>query len=172
MRFGKFVSNRCKRGVDNAGGTRFTARLAWQLMARFCGPPRPRQPFLRFNSLRWLTVAALLFLVPGCTSISEYVHNGCKVGPNYGRPPAPVEQDWIDAADQRLREDDTQHRAVVDGLQRPGPQRTGAERLPAESHAAGSRLSRARGSRPAGHRRRRVLSRRLSSTTATLPAMA
>jgi NodT family efflux transporter outer membrane factor (OMF) lipoprotein len=43
----------------------------------------------------------------GCTSFSEYVHNGFKVGPNYGRPPAPVEPDWIDAADKRLREDDT-----------------------------------------------------------------
>jgi len=28
-----------------------------------------------------------------------------KVGPNYGRPPAPVARDWIDAADKRLRSD-------------------------------------------------------------------
>src|SRR5262249_5576021 len=35
----------------------------------------------------------------------EYVHNGFKVGPNYGRPPAPLAHDWIDAADVRLRKD-------------------------------------------------------------------
>ena len=34
-----------------------------------------------------------------------YIHNGFKVGPNYGRPPAPVAQDWIDAADPRVRKD-------------------------------------------------------------------
>ena len=49
----------------------------------------------------------LLPLVTGCTSFSEYIHNGFKVGPNYGRPPAPVEEDWIDAGDKRLREDDS-----------------------------------------------------------------
>ena len=35
----------------------------------------------------------------GCTSLTDYVHNGFKVGPNYCRPPAPVAQHWIDAAD-------------------------------------------------------------------------
>jgi NodT family efflux transporter outer membrane factor (OMF) lipoprotein len=45
--------------------------------------------------------------VVGCTSLPDYIHNGFKVGPNYGRPPAPVESDWIDAADKRLRKDDT-----------------------------------------------------------------
>jgi NodT family efflux transporter outer membrane factor (OMF) lipoprotein len=37
----------------------------------------------------------------GCTSLTEYVHNHFKVGPNYGRPPAPVAEDWIDARDLR-----------------------------------------------------------------------
>jgi NodT family efflux transporter outer membrane factor (OMF) lipoprotein len=41
----------------------------------------------------------------GCTSLSEYVHNGFKVGPNYRTPPAPVAQNWIDADDKRLRND-------------------------------------------------------------------
>jgi NodT family efflux transporter outer membrane factor (OMF) lipoprotein len=49
------------------------------------------------------------FLLPfnlmGCTSLSEYVHNGFKVGPNYGKPPASVAPRWIDAADVRLRSD-------------------------------------------------------------------
>src|SRR4051794_30260968 len=51
-------------------------------------------------------LAGLLVLaVPlsGCTPFKDYVHNGFKVGPNYGRPPAPVAQDWIDAADARVR---------------------------------------------------------------------
>ena len=41
----------------------------------------------------------------GCTPIGEYVANGFKVGPNYGRPPAPVATTWIDAADKRVRTD-------------------------------------------------------------------
>src|SRR5438132_985211 len=47
-----------------------------------------------------MTFAALLC---GCTTLKEYVQNGFKVGPNYGRPPAPVAQNWIDAADPRVR---------------------------------------------------------------------
>ncbi|HEV3261757.1 MAG TPA: efflux transporter outer membrane subunit [Gemmataceae bacterium] len=42
-------------------------------------------------------------LVCGCTSLQEYVHNGFKVGPDYGRPPAPVAKEWIDASDKRVR---------------------------------------------------------------------
>jgi NodT family efflux transporter outer membrane factor (OMF) lipoprotein len=38
----------------------------------------------------------------GCTTVSEYIHNGLKVGPNYHKPPAPVAPDWIEAADPRL----------------------------------------------------------------------
>src|SRR5437588_8628514 len=39
----------------------------------------------------------------GCTPLTEYIHNGFKVGPNYGKPPAPVAPTWIDAADRRVR---------------------------------------------------------------------
>jgi hypothetical protein len=42
-------------------------------------------------------------LTSGCTSWREYIENGFKVGPNYGKPPAPVAKDWIDADDQRVR---------------------------------------------------------------------
>jgi NodT family efflux transporter outer membrane factor (OMF) lipoprotein len=47
----------------------------------------------------------LVLVVPlsGCTSLKDYIHNGFKVGSNYGRPPAPVAQDWIDAADARVQ---------------------------------------------------------------------
>lgn len=33
----------------------------------------------------------------GTTGLREYLHNGLKVGPNYGRPPAAVAPDWIEA---------------------------------------------------------------------------
>ena len=49
------------------------------------------------------TLVTLSLLTCGCTSVSEYIHNGFKVGPNYQRPPAPVAKDWIDAADVRVR---------------------------------------------------------------------
>ncbi len=54
---------------------------------------------------QWLARATVLAaaLVTGCTPWSEYVHNGFKVGPNYGRPAAPVARDWIDANDVHLR---------------------------------------------------------------------
>jgi NodT family efflux transporter outer membrane factor (OMF) lipoprotein len=41
----------------------------------------------------------------GCTGPIEYIRNGFKVGPNYGRPPAPVADDWIDAGKQQVRRD-------------------------------------------------------------------
>jgi NodT family efflux transporter outer membrane factor (OMF) lipoprotein len=48
---------------------------------------------------------ALLLLLAGCTTPRDYVANGLKVGPNYGRPPAPVAKDWVDAADIRVRKE-------------------------------------------------------------------
>jgi outer membrane protein TolC len=46
-----------------------------------------------------------MIMLTGCTSLSEYIHNGFKVGPNYGKPPASVSPQWIDAADVRVRSD-------------------------------------------------------------------
>src|SRR6202142_1123561 len=62
-------------------------------------------PCANSTTMRW--AIALAFAVPlcGCTSLTDYVHNGFKVGPNYGRPPAPVAKNWIDAADKRVRTD-------------------------------------------------------------------
>src|ERR1022692_463731 len=48
---------------------------------------------------------ALLIPLAGCTTPRDYFANGLKVGPNYGRPPAPVVKDWIDAADMRVRKE-------------------------------------------------------------------
>ena len=50
-----------------------------------------------------LTLFTAAGLTCGCTSWSEYINNGFKVGPNYLKPPAPVAKDWIDADDRRVR---------------------------------------------------------------------
>ncbi|HZZ72819.1 MAG TPA: efflux transporter outer membrane subunit [Pirellulales bacterium] len=56
------------------------------------------------------TAAALaLLLVSGCASLHEWCHNGHEVGPNYRRPCAPVAKQWIDAGDQRLRNETVDH---------------------------------------------------------------
>jgi NodT family efflux transporter outer membrane factor (OMF) lipoprotein len=57
-----------------------------------------------------LAVAACL---PGCSSVpggrlSDWWHQGFKVGPDYGRPPAPVASAWIDYADPRVRSEEIQ----------------------------------------------------------------
>lgn len=47
----------------------------------------------------------LMLTVPlagGCTSLSEYVHNGFKVGPNYCPPSVPVASEWIDSQNPRV----------------------------------------------------------------------
>jgi NodT family efflux transporter outer membrane factor (OMF) lipoprotein len=46
-----------------------------------------------------------VFLNSGCiwTSPKQWVRNGFKVGPNYGRPPAPVTAEWIQANDPSVK---------------------------------------------------------------------
>ena len=57
--------------------------------------------FRRFGAAALvLTMAASLC---GCTSFSDYIHNGFKVGPNYCKPAAPVAKTWIDADDARVK---------------------------------------------------------------------
>jgi hypothetical protein len=46
--------------------------------------------------------ALVLVAAGGCTGIRQYIGNGFKVGPNYGRPPAPVADEWIDSTSPRL----------------------------------------------------------------------
>ncbi len=57
------------------------------------------------NTVLVLVCLSCAFCLAGCTSPREYIANGFKVGPNYGRPPAPVATDWVDAADKRVRQD-------------------------------------------------------------------
>lgn len=50
-----------------------------------------------------LIVAACALATSGCTSWSQYWRNNMMVGPEYMRPPAPVESEWIDAGDAQVR---------------------------------------------------------------------
>lgn len=56
-----------------------------------------------WRSVLWRIVVLGTLGLSGCTSWSDYVRQGFKVGPNYSRPSAPVAQSWIDAADARVR---------------------------------------------------------------------
>jgi len=48
-------------------------------------------------------LAAAVLCLSGCTSFSDYVHHGFKVGPEFGPPKAAVAPQWIDATDIRVR---------------------------------------------------------------------
>jgi len=50
-----------------------------------------------------LLVMACGLAMTGCTPWGQYWRNSMKVGPNYLRPPAAVEGEWIDAADPQIR---------------------------------------------------------------------
>jgi NodT family efflux transporter outer membrane factor (OMF) lipoprotein len=78
------------------------------LQSRYLRQGRRRQTMMRFGLRaqklgRLLVVLALVLLGGGCTSLSDFVHNGFKVGPNYERPPAPLAPAWIDAANPRVK---------------------------------------------------------------------
>jgi NodT family efflux transporter outer membrane factor (OMF) lipoprotein len=61
--------------------------------------PRSSILDLRF----WAGLLVFAVSLCGCTPVTEYIHNGFKVGPNYSKPPAPVAKNWIDVADKRVR---------------------------------------------------------------------
>lgn len=50
-------------------------------------------------------MSAFLALSAGCvtTGPGQWLRNGLKVGPEYGRPPAPVAANWIEAGDPRVQ---------------------------------------------------------------------
>src|SRR5436190_20064066 len=88
------VHSSCARLKSQAGGQGMSG-IAHQ---------NPRYPVTsrRLWQPRGGVLFGLALLVCGCTSPREYVRNGFKVGPNYAKPAAPVEQNWIDAGDKRL----------------------------------------------------------------------
>ena len=76
-------------------------RLPLPVRAGFRSPRRP------WNTSRpsISTVGALfvLLMASGCTGLSQWVHNGFKLGPAYARPAAPVAAGWIDQGDPRVK---------------------------------------------------------------------
>ena len=75
-------------------------------MRNFKTPPTSR----RSKSFVALLTGAMLLQV-GCISPQKWMANGFRVGPQYCRPEAPVAADWIDADDQRVRNDPVEHAA-------------------------------------------------------------
>ncbi|MHB1038300.1 MAG: efflux transporter outer membrane subunit [Pirellulales bacterium] len=61
---------------------------------------------LRRGLAAWTAVSAAAVALSGCTSFSEYLHNGFKVGHDYRRPSAAVAPHWIDEADLRTDTED------------------------------------------------------------------
>ena len=63
----------------------------------------PQWPTKLARGLAPMVVASVLIVLgSGCTSVSDYIHNGFKVGPNYQKPPAPVADEWIDSKSKEV----------------------------------------------------------------------
>ncbi len=53
--------------------------------------------------IRGVCMLAVAVPLCGCTTITDYIHNGFEVGPSFSTPPAPVAVNWIDAADPHVK---------------------------------------------------------------------
>lgn len=60
---------------------------------------------LRRLPLRLLAIGFVLLSAGGCTSLSQWWHQGLKVGPDYCPPTATVADQWIDAGDGHVVSD-------------------------------------------------------------------
>lgn len=69
--------------------------------AAFAGSALAETAAVRRPSHALAAAATLLIAATGCTSLRQWVDNGFRVGPNYGRPEAPVAEQWIDYANPR-----------------------------------------------------------------------
>ena len=58
------------------------------------------------RALLLVLAAATALGQAGCTALSEWSHNGFKVGPNYKPPGAPLPRDWVDDRDPKVRHGD------------------------------------------------------------------
>ena len=121
-------------------------------------------------------IAILASLCCGCTSVTDYVHNGFKVGPNYGRPAAPVAEDWIDAGDARVVHDETEQTQWWGTFHDPALDSLDLHCLSSKPDAPRGRLPHSRSPRPARNRHRKSLSanakRHRQSTSARRSASA
>lgn len=101
--------------VSQQGGVNNGRRIVARRLAIADG--QPRSQYGRNDSFTVLTlggagkvclVMAVVFTC-GCTSTRQWWNNGWKVGPNYGRPAAPVATEWIDSGDVRVRSEAADH---------------------------------------------------------------
>jgi NodT family efflux transporter outer membrane factor (OMF) lipoprotein len=67
--------------------------------------PHFAESWAKVSNCLFACLTILAVFLCGCTSVRDYVHNGFKVGPNYAKPAAAVSPNWIDASDQRVRND-------------------------------------------------------------------
>ena len=72
-------------------------------------PYAKANPVIRNSRPPWAMLAVVVLpalFSSGCiiTRPSQWLHNGLKVGPNYGEPPAAVAPQWIQAGDPRVLE--------------------------------------------------------------------
>jgi NodT family efflux transporter outer membrane factor (OMF) lipoprotein len=63
---------------------------------------RTVSPLLSFV-LKAGTLLVFVLTTSGCASLSNWIRNGFKVGPNHTPPAAPVAEAWIDQADSRVK---------------------------------------------------------------------
>ena len=99
------------------------------------------------RSIQLLCLAVAAACLSGCTSFSDYVHNGFKVGPEYTAAKAAVAPQWIDAADIRVRSRPRRPEPLVERVQRPRAQRSDLPLLHARTSSLkeyGTRILQAR----------------------------
>src|SRR5262245_51722352 len=75
---------------------------AWAERRRRSLDGRARTLRTHWRKTALAAVTGLSLSLGGCHPISDYIHNGFKVGPNYQRPPAATAEHWIDADDPRV----------------------------------------------------------------------
>lgn len=68
------------------------------------GAPERARPCLSQKLAAAVLAGAILF-AGGCVATGplRWIHNGLKVGPNHGKPPAPLAHAWIEADDPRIQ---------------------------------------------------------------------
>src|SRR5262249_27381549 len=96
-----------------------------------------------------LAGALLAVLLGSGCNLHQWIDNGCKVGPNYGKPPAPVASEWIDYRDPRVKSEPADLTEWWRGVKDPAPDGLveSADHQNISLRVAGSRIEAARAER-------------------------